>query len=221
MISGLYMIVPFVKKIAESDSLTKYFLVLALIFGFAIPQCVDLVSMFSEKYGEFSGKVVENFHMTFPAGYTGYFLLGFVLSRINFSDRIRRAIYIFGLLAIVSSVSLSLCASFINNKPVTLSYRPLKLSTLIYSSAIFLLFRSKFDCQTKIIRALSQYSFGAYLVHDAVIESLKAVMKIFGHDFALFNPIISVPLFSVIVFSLSFAISAALKKIPVLNKYIV
>lgn len=40
MIVGLYMIVPFVKKIAESESLTKYFLVLAFIFSFVMPETV-------------------------------------------------------------------------------------------------------------------------------------------------------------------------------------
>lgn len=34
IIAGLYMIVPFVKKIAESEFLTKYFLVIAFFFAF-------------------------------------------------------------------------------------------------------------------------------------------------------------------------------------------
>ena len=221
MITGLYMIVPFVRKIAESEFLTKYFLVLALIFGFIIPQIAEMLSVFSQECGEFAGRVAENFFMTFPAGYTGYFLSGFVVSRINFSGRQRQIIYFLGFAAIIFSVGLSLCASFVNSKPITLFYRPLKINTFLYSSAFFVLFRNKFNFQAKIIRALSQYSFGAYLVHDAVIESVKAVMKICGHDFLPFNPIISVPVISVIVFVISFGISAILNHIPVLKKYIV
>lgn len=38
IIVGLYMIVPFVREIAESEFMTKYFLVLAFIFTSVMPK---------------------------------------------------------------------------------------------------------------------------------------------------------------------------------------
>ena len=45
MIVGLYMTVPFLKTIVQSAALTKYFLVLSLIFAFVIPQAIKLLSL--------------------------------------------------------------------------------------------------------------------------------------------------------------------------------
>ena len=68
MIVGLYMIIPFVKKIAESELLTKYFLVIAFFFTFLFPETVRIISFFSEKYGQFADNLVGNFNFQFVAG---------------------------------------------------------------------------------------------------------------------------------------------------------
>ena len=60
MIVGLYMIIPFLKKIVASEFLTKYFLVLSLIFAFVIPETVNIVMLISEKYGLFLKKYFDD-----------------------------------------------------------------------------------------------------------------------------------------------------------------
>ncbi len=82
---------------------------------------------------------------------------------------------------------------------------------------VFVFFRAKFSRYSRIIRALSQYSFGAYLVHDAVIMLVGKL----GLNPLTFSPAVSIPVISVIVFVISFAVSAVLNHIPVLKKYIV
>ncbi|MBQ3764228.1 MAG: hypothetical protein II869_04565, partial [Synergistaceae bacterium] len=78
-------------------------------------------------------------------------------------------------------------------------------------------FKKKLNFPVKIVRVLSQYSFGAYLVHDAVISLIDKL----GLNTLTFNPIFSIPVISVMVFVISFVISAVLNHVPVLKKYIV
>ena len=84
MIVGLYMIVPFLKKIVESPSLTRYFLLLALICTFAIPQGISLLSLVNENYGGAVNYVWETFDFHFTLGFVGYFVCGYFISSTDF-----------------------------------------------------------------------------------------------------------------------------------------
>ena len=217
MITGLYMIVPFVKKIAESKSMTKYFLVMAFVFSFLFPETVNLISLFSEKYGKFADGLVKQFNLQFVGGFTGYFLLGYLLNNADISHKTKRMIYIAGITGFVATVLMSLYASHFKGEPVGSFYANHSVNVMCEAIAMFILFKAKFNRPSKIIRTLSQYSFGMYLVHDAVISSLGKL----GLNSLTFSPVVSIPVISVIVFVISFAISAVLNRVPVLRKYIV
>ncbi len=217
MIIGLYAIVPFVRKIAESKSLTKYFLVLAFVFVFLLPESVQIISMFSEKYGKFAGDWVNNFDMKFVAGFTGYFLLGYYLSSSEFSIKTERAVYLAGLLGFTATVMMSLYASRFKGEPFDFYYDHYTVNVLCEAAAVFVFFRKHFNFPSRIILKLSQYSFGAYLVHAEVIIVLSQL----GLHSLTFNPVISIPVISLLVAVISFAVSAVLNHIPVINKYIV
>ena len=217
MITGLYMIVPFLRKIAESEKLTKYYLVLALIFTFTLPECANIISVFSEKYGTFAEKYVAGFHMEFVAGYTGYFLLGYVLDRMNISPKLERVIYLAGVLGVSFTVLMSSFASVYMNEATEMFYKNQTVNVMCESVAVFVFFRMHFNRESVIIRKLSQYSFGAYLVHDAVIQLIRKL----GLHSLTFCPVFSVPVAAAVVFMLSFTISGILNHVPVLKKYIV
>ena len=219
MIVGLYMIVPFMRKIAESESLTKYFLCLAVIFAYIIPEAVDIISVVSEKYSTFAGSVVNNFNMCFVMGFSGYFLLGHVLNTIELSPKVERAIYLAGILGAASTVLMSVFSSMIRNETFLLydNHNNASLNVMCESAAIFVFFKRPFTREVRIIGRLSQYSFGAYLVHAAAINVIAKL----GLDSLTFNPLFSVPAVSVMVFALSFGISAVLNHLLVLKKYIV
>ena len=217
MITGLYMIVPFTKKIAESEFLTKYFLVLAFIFTFFLPQSVNFISVFSEKYGTFANNILDNFHFHFVMGFTGYFLLGYFLNKIDITKKQERIIYFLGICGFIATILMSVMASWIKNEPNRIFYGSITVNVLFESVAVFIFFKKHFNKSSKIILALSKYSFGAYLVHAAVIK----VIKFCGLNTLSFNPILSVPVIAVIVFVFSFSISAILNHIPLLKKYIV
>lgn len=120
-------------------------------------------------------------------------------------------------MSVIAGVLLSVIDSVAANKESGFFYGNLTVNNLFESIAVFIFFREKFNYPSRIIRALSQYSFGAYLVHGAVM----GIVVRFCLSPSAFSPIFSVPVISVIIFVISFGISAILNHIPVLKKYIV
>ena len=219
MIIGLYMIVPFVRQIAESKALTKYFLVLALIFALILPEAADVISVFSEKWAESLRNIIRyELYVYFAAGYTGYFLLGYVLDRADISPKLERMIYLAGIIGAGMTILMSSYASLLKNEPQGLFYNELSVNVLLESAAVFVFFKQHYNHENKIVLKLSQYSFGAYLVHALILALMREYT---GLHTLTFSPVISVPVIAVIVFIISFIISAILNHIPVLKKYIV
>ncbi|MBQ3446870.1 MAG: acyltransferase family protein [Synergistaceae bacterium] len=217
MIAGLYAVVPFMRKIAESGTLTKYFLVMSFVFAFVLPETVEIISLFSEEYGKFAGKLAGMPMLEFVGGFTGYFLLGYFLSTAKISRRAERVIYAAGVVSVIVCVILSSAVSLAQDSPSSIFYGNLTVTTLCEAVAVFVFFREKLNFPVRFIRQLSQYSFGAYLVHAAVINLLGKM----GLHSLTFCPVISIPVIAAIVFVISFTISAILNHIPVLKKYIV
>ena len=216
MITGVYLIIPFMKKISESEFLTKYFLILAFVFTFCLSQSVNLVSVLSEKYGTLAQGIFYSFYLNFVMGFTGYFLLGYVLNRIEISDKAARLIYFAGILGFIATILMSVMASYIKNKPNEIFYDANTINVLLESVAVFVFFKRNFSKPSRIILALSKYSFGAYLIHDIFIQIIKDC----GINTLSFNPIFSVPVISIMVFVLSFLSSGILNQIPILKKYL-
>ena len=100
-------------------------------------------------------------------------------------------------------------------------YNEFYINVLLESIGMFVLIKNiKFDINpkyTNMIRLLSKYSFGVYLVHDLILTELVKN----GLTTLTFNPIISVPCIVLIVYIMSLIISIILNKIPILNKLIV
>ena len=114
-------------------------------------------------------------------------------------------------------IVLSSLLSLAKNAPTEMFYSERMVTTMFPAIALFVFFRERFNFPARFIKTLSQYSFGAYLVHAGVIYLLAKL----GLNTLMFSPIISIPVISVIVFVISFAASAILNQIPVLKKYIV
>ena len=108
MIVKLYAIIPFVKKIAESETLTKYFLVMAFVIAFVLPETAEIIALFSEEYGEFAVKMAGMFRLNFVWGFTGYFLLGYVLNNAKISRNTKRLIYATGVAGFTATMLMTL-----------------------------------------------------------------------------------------------------------------
>lgn len=222
MIAGLYLAVPLLKKITESEKLTKYFLVLSLIFAFIIPMGTNFLSLFSESLAGTVTKITDNINLRIACGYTGYFVLGYFLSKAELSLRQRKLIYTASALGFAATVILASAFSCLKNTTVNVFYDYFSISVLLEAIGVFTFFRyKKFSPnkkREKTVLALSKYSFGVYLVHPLILETYE---RIITQKIPSLNSLVFILLMFVITLTVSFVISAVINRIPVLKKYIV
>lgn len=224
MIIGMYMCVPILKEIVRNDTISKYFLLLSLVFGLIIPQFVSMSNdfiggLFADGINKING-VVSNMGMHLVLGYSFYFVLGYLLNKAELTKKQRSAIYILGIVGFVSTILLNAVVTWKTNVLCNTYYGNLTINVFLEVLAVHTWIKYKKydnDKLNYVISILSKYSFGAYLVHVFVLK----VLKVLGIHTMLFHPIVSVPIISVLVVILSFAISGLINKIPVLNKWIV
>lgn len=97
MISGLYICIPLIKPIISSEERLKYYLTLAIVFSFIIPEIVTIVNDFAPelviKGVENVNHDVSNMNMHIVLGYVSYFVLGYYLNIVDLSKAQRKIIY--------------------------------------------------------------------------------------------------------------------------------
>jgi surface polysaccharide O-acyltransferase-like enzyme len=222
MIVGLYMIVPFLRKIVESEGLTKYFLVLALIFASILPQLLSCLALIIPTLAGTISQMLGHMQFHFAMGYAGYFVLGYQLHKMEISKKTEWLIYGLGIFGVVMTAVMTDLVIVGTMQRIQIFYDYFTVNVLLQSIAVFVWMKkhapnSLSDGAGKLLRKLSKYSFGAYLVHVMVI----AVFKRLGLQTFSFNAWVSVPVISILVFAVSMGISAVINHIPILKKYIV
>ncbi len=222
MIAGLYLCQPFLRPVAADGGRTRYFLLLALMFAVVLPTLEILVRDFGGEalIGRFGAAMLNVGQMRMHAvlGYGGYFLLGYWLSRTELSRRQRGVIYVLGLLGALATIWLDLTLALRTQQPCDNYYGRFTLGVLLEAIAVFTLFKYAGLRANAPVRRLSEWTFGAYLVHLLFVEHLE---KLFGLSALSFAPALSVPALSALTLALSFAVSAALHQIPFVKKYFV
>lgn len=223
MLIGLYMCIPIFRHLIRSEACTKYYLSLSFIFAFLIPQVYKIANDFiggsiAELIGVFNDLSSE-MDMSVVLGYAFYFVLGYLLWKTDISKKQRSIVYILGIAGFLSTVLLSVSGSLKNDTPVDY-YGNFTVNVFLEAVSVFIWFKYNVrgNVRTnKYVEFLSKYSFGVYLVHVFVRDTLS----VFGIHSLAFSPVISVPCISVLIFIISYVISFIINKIPVLNKWIV
>lgn len=218
MIVGLYIMVPFLRKICSEKTLIEYFLILSFIFCFCLnlTELIPGIDMIKEN-------VLEDANIFLVLGYTGYFVLGYYLNQYNISSESRKKIYILGIVSLIFTIVMTSVFSLNNNYPQIKLYEYLTPNILFVSTAIFVLFKekiSKIKINNKIegsVVTLSDITLGIYLIHDIYLIILKDFFDISSLSF---NPLISVPVITFIVFWFSLISTYFIKKCKI-GKYIV
>lgn len=225
MIIGLYICVPVLNVIVANERVMKYYLALAFIFAFFVPWTTTLVYDFADKLmitGMAALRLdIDYMYMNIVLGYAGYFILGYCLSRTDLNRRQRVVIYLLGLFGFALTIGLNLIASIRAQKPWENYYGYFNVNVLLESIAVFVWFRYQKFSGIKwnlFVQRLSKYSFGAYLVHLLIIEQLNVR---FGLNTLSFHPALAVICLGILVFFISFLISAILNQIPVVKKFMV
>lgn len=227
MIAGLYMIIPFLRSIVENRKLLHYFLILSFLVGIVVPQTIAILDVFRPNSAAFMQSVWDQTYLYLPFGYSFYFVLGYWLDRIE----IAKSKVILAAVLVIAGTSVTVfLTQWINyymlgfnlQHKIVLFYQNETINVAATAGGLFVLgkrlFRGPYSARAqRIITLLSKATFGVYLVHPILIDAVKG----FGLDTITFNPYLSVPVITILVFLLSFLVSLILNQIPFVKKYLV
>ncbi len=208
MLIGIYLVIPIINKWILNSTKQEIMFFLA-IWALTIIKNIKPLSGLSTKID-----------LSYFSGYLGYVILGYYLSGIQIKEsqavKIGLCLLAGGTLTtIVGTYYVSLQAGDSDS----FYYNLLSPNIVVAGIGMFLLFKNMKmgtgGLFSKITRIVSQYSYGIYLIHILVLGSLD-YFKINGF---LFNPIIGVPLTSIICLAISLLIVWVISKLPY-GKYI-
>ncbi len=226
MMIGLYICIPMMKQIATPKVLRRYFLGITFIVAFAFP---ELVSLSNDLIGGTFANGINHVNDTLLISeisevmrYPFYFILGYELSIAEIGSSLRRIICFLSLIGFIATIVLSSYISVKTQTPTEDYYLNYNVNVLFEGIGVFVLFKyllyKEHGRITDVwVRKLSDYSFGAYLVHVAIRNYLKVV----GIDNLVIHPIVSVPVIAIGISIVAFFISMIINHIPLLNKWIV
>jgi len=225
MIVGLYMCVPVIRQIVINKKVARYFLALAFVFAYALPQLIQLCRDFTGGWlldlaNQVDAIVSYEVKISLVLGYTAYFILGYLLEEATLTKKQRTLVYSLGAVGFVASVALNSIVSWKTGEPCSTYFEPFCVNTLLVVTAVHTLFKYRdypHEKRNRLVSALARCSFGAYLVHAFVLDTLGML----GLDATLWHPLISIPAITLIAAVLSFGISWVIHKLPVLNQWVV
>ena len=220
MIIGLYLVTPILRAFVRGASRGTFhwFFVLTFMVYSVLP---TLQALWPDRLA-LPMAWVNKFDIHLVLGYVGYYVAGYYLKNYTLGRLAEFIIYILGILGAVATVwgttALSVRAGAFNE--TLFEYRSPNVACM--AVAIFVLFRyvlgvSDERSRRQRLGGISKITFGIYLVHMFFITLLQH----FGITTLSFNPILSVPVLSAVVFLCSFAVSWLISKIPLLGRYLV
>lgn len=214
---GLYLITPILRLIIAPDKkhILWYFVFLWILF--------EPISSIANQFFDFR----TNFTPPMATEFIGFFILGYLLGEMKLSRRL----FVIAIIVWVLSVIFTGVSTYSLNKDVEqfnyFFYYFLSLPVIINSIAGYIIFRwiSNYSWIAtgwvySLIKTLAPASFGIYLIHILVMEILDSRNPFFNFNTDIGNPIWSIPLVSLLVFSTSFLIVFVMQKIPIVNKIV-
>jgi surface polysaccharide O-acyltransferase-like enzyme len=148
--------------------------------------------------------------------------LGYYLNTISLLKIHKRIFYVLGLISLTCTIYGTYMLSKQQGVASQALLEYLFPNTIILSIAVFILFLSLTievsEKWCKVLSKLSRLSFGVYLVHELVHVFLRKVINI---PVSTFFPILSIPVFAMIILVISYCIVCFIDKIPFVRKYII
>lgn len=210
MLAGVYILIPFLRKIAEDEKLMGYAIIIWLIY-LSISFILGLLPSIP--------KITQLFTLNNIIGYSGYFLLGYYLSRFSLSRIQKTIIYLVGLFGGIITVMGNIIMSFILGASSISFLNMLSPQVIMMAVALFVAVEENESLFKKSTMRIIEYTrrdlFGIYLTH--VIW-----LRIFGND--LFrnstNHIISLVIITIMIFLFSLYTTKLIRLVPFLKKYV-
>ena len=211
MMIGLYLLVPFLRKITESKRLMEYFLILFLAFAFLTNYGSLIPGL-----GDTIRSVLDQMSFYFVLGFTGYFIAGYYLYRYPLSMRGEIFIYIIGTMFWGGAVALTVLTSNYSNLSDEMFVKYLTPNVAIESFALYTFFVKRVSkCrfrrkQVLLMERLSDYSAGIYYIHALTLE----LFAMAGFSSLMVSPFIMVPLLALLTVMVSSMMIYVIRKIP-------
>ncbi|MBO5068966.1 MAG: acyltransferase family protein [Roseburia sp.] len=218
MIVGIYLVVPFLRKIAADRKLLEYFILLSVVFG-----CVGELVCIIPGVGEILGAARDKMSLFLILGYTGYFMAGYYFYTYEIPAKCRRLIYLLGVLSTAVTIGGTVILSRQAGYGEQTFYNYLFPNICFAAWAVFLFFKehiAKIAFSEKWggrIGTLAELSFGMYLMHQFV----NTALRLLGITTTSFAPVLAVPVLTCVVFAVSFAVIFVISKIPFVRKYLI
>lgn len=226
---SMYIIIPILRALAKDIRVCGYFLILWAIFSIVLPLVQQLQWIFPgmpEGAKEVLTQVTNATDRIKPGmvvDYVGYLVLGHYIHVKVFSRKTANGLIGVGVLGFLLTVVITALLSMRNgtvSEAFVGFFAPnvCMMAIGVMVGAKTYLERTWFRDRTyNGIRFFSSVSFGIFLVHDV----FRMLLARNGIHTMIFMPILSVPVFSLGIFVISGLIAYALKKIPVVGKYII
>ncbi len=220
MLMGIYILLPILRSWVQGADVKnlQYFLALFLLFQIGretarvwvlrIPVVISLIN---------------TAQIEMVCGYLGYFVLGYYIAHYGIAPKLHKYIYGAGLIGCVGNVLLGNLIALRTGEARGDVYDCFTFFTFCVVLALFLVCREKLGAWKpgarvgKVICGISADTLGIYLLHVGVIE-LVAPMK-YG-VFAKLPVLISIPVLAICTFVICMLITAVLRRIPGLGRYL-
>lgn len=217
IIVGLYIVLPFIKRMTENMTKreAEYFLAISVVTSF-LPKTLSSFEIFTP-YIDY----INKFEITFATFYVGLFVAGWYIDAFEHKKNFRIWTYIAGFAGFLYMFIATVYYSIERNMVVDEFMSFKSLSSFLMAFALMMYFKQayskkSFTRRTKSNLAFySKYTFGIYLIHEMLLNISTA-----KGWFVLENaPWFGIPIEAVIIFVISGLIIGVITWLP-FGKYI-
>jgi surface polysaccharide O-acyltransferase-like enzyme len=205
MIIGIYFATPLFRAFAHQTKLLIYFVAIWFFMCFENVLFYFTSMEIGLKLGMFWG-------------FTGYFLLGYLLAKHSLSKKLTLLIYAGGVVGMLVTIFGTYLATSSKGSLDIFWLDYLAPNTVLVSAAVFVLFKHSFNYNMPFLRSFAAASFGIFLIHPVFLAFYKSgiFQELFG--FALHSRTIHVlfgiPVTFIVVTLSSYLAVVVLQKIP-------
>ncbi len=214
MTIGLYLMVPFFKKIVRKEN--KHLVLFFIIFSFVVQSVLPTISSVLTHFGINTVIMswIGKFQLEFFGGYITYFLAGWYIVHIGINSKwVRYLLYVLG------ALSLAFVVVYVHyTKDYNQVYGYLSAPVFLIAIAFFLAVNQlKLSLKEKTalnLGNISKITFGVYLVHILILDTFAKELPYKT------NPLLYILIEFVAVTAVSFLVAFIISKIPLIKKII-
>lgn len=215
MLLGLYLLLPMLRAICHAQRyLAPYFTVLFFITYILF----NTILFFDFPHKYLFDSLMTRIPFTLINHYAGYFVMGYLLTRLLKERRIPHP-KITGILFILGGVLIGLCGDLLlaaqqNDENSIAMNHLFSLCPCIIGAGSFILINSFRLRESKVLATLSGLTFGIYMIHPLLLSHVHTLTERFLHSTTL-----TVTLDTVLLFAICCFITWLLSLIPFVKKW--